>query len=376
MKTAVCLTLLFIATFLAYANTFSVPFLLDDVLTVTRNEAVQADRFELDLGSRGLLRWTFTLNHWISGNNVWSYHVLNLLLHVLNGFLVFWICQRILASWPALKSNPLHSIQSSAALAAGFFLLHPLQTESVTYISSRSELLSTNLYLAAFLLFVSVPHWSIGFGLSLGVGVLFFLGLGAKETVITLPMAMLLYDWLFIRPAWGPIRSRWSFYITFVIGGVAAGWEILNRLMVSVGAGAEGTVPPWHYFLTQLRVLLRYIRLIVLPTGQTLDYDFPVYTTVNLTVMACAFALAGILVVAWHCRKDYPMFAFSIVWFFLTLAPTSSIVPIADVIFEHRMYLPLAGISLSIPLLFEVVYAQCRKRSDYLFQVRDSGRER
>src|SRR5439155_5319508 len=153
---------------------------------------------------------TFALNYKFGGQEVWGYHLVNLLLHLLNGILIYFVAKKLFSK---AGVNP-DRVMIFSLLAAAFFLTHPVQTESVTYISSRSELLSTAFYLIALLAVVHQPAPKMGFLFSLLIGVIFLLGLGAKETVISLPAAILLYDWLFeSNGRIGGLRRRWRFYI-------------------------------------------------------------------------------------------------------------------------------------------------------------------
>src|SRR5262249_18438269 len=151
---------LLLITLAAYWNSFSVPFVFDDLNTIQRNATVHFGEFNglsaILFGTREILFKTFALNSLWSGQEVWSYHLINFVLHLLNGFLVFAIAKRMYQDYPLpLGEGSLRvSGETYAALAAAFFLVHPVQTESVTYISSRSELLSTVFYLAGLLVFI------------------------------------------------------------------------------------------------------------------------------------------------------------------------------------------------------------------------------
>src|SRR2546426_5200767 len=312
----VVFVILFAIAVIAYWNSFGAPLVFDDLLSIQRNEGVRFGEFSWNLlRSRSVLYLTFTLNYIWAGQEVWSYHLLNFLFHLLNGLLVFLVAERI---FRRLEINP-ERCRLFAALAAAFFLVHPVQTESVTYISSRSELLSTFFYLVGFLLFVLWPEQRIGCLCSLAVGAVCFFGLGSKETVITLPATIFLYDFLFLSQAqFRPLLKRWRFYLTFIIGGAGATYYILRvALRGSVGAGLEGHLSSWHYFLTQLRVIARYVQLVFVPVGLNLDYDFrPSTSPLEPAVIASFIFLCGLVVLGWTLRRRAPVFAFSIFLFF------------------------------------------------------------
>jgi len=355
--------ILFVIALFAYGiYSFRVPLVFDDLQTIQRNTSVRFGEFYWNLlSARSVLYLTFTLNYLWSGQEVWSYHLVNFLLHLVNGFFIFLLGERIfgLAGLDALRSR------QYATLAAAFFLIHPVQTESVTYISSRSELLSTCFYLTGFLVYVFWPKEKIGFLCSLAVAVPYFFGLGSKETVITLAATIFLYDFLFLSKAdFRALLTRWRFYAIYLLGCTAAIYYLLTTaLRNTVGSSVSVNLSWWHYFLTELRVIVRYVRLVFLPIGLNLDYDFrPSTSPLELSVIGSFVFLCGIAWLGWWLRRRAPVFSFSIFWFFITLAPTSSVVSIVDVIFEHRLYLPLVGVCMSFPFFVDYVREKLKQR--------------
>jgi tetratricopeptide (TPR) repeat protein len=335
----------------AYWNSFSVPMVFDDLLTIQANSGVQfGENLRPSIwATRPVLYLTFALNYRLHGQEVWGYHLVNFALHILNGILVLLIAIHIFRRVASTEKNAL----LYALLAAAFFIVHPVQTESVTFISSRSELLSTAFYSLAFLAFIKRDEAKVGFLWSFVVAIPFLLGLFAKETVISLPAALLVYDFLFLsKGRFNGILSRWRFYVTFVAGGVAAAFFFVTALLSGTVGARVSQITTWQYFLTELRVIVTYIRLLIFPARLNLDYDFRRSTSLlEFPVIGSLVVLLGLLYLAWRLRSRQPVIAFSILWFFVTLAPTSSVVPIPDVIFEHRLYLPLVGVSLAFPLL-------------------------
>ena len=351
IETAWALLVLALITAIAYWNSFKTPFVFDDFLTIQKNAGVRFGDFlhPALFGTRSILYMTFAANYLVSGQTVWGYHLVNLLLHVLNGILVFRIAAHLFREAEGTRAEA----NIFAFWASALFLLHPVQTESVTYISSRSELLSTFFYVLVFFVYISVPVNRIGFSFSLIVAIPFLLGLLSKETVITLPAALLLYEFIFrCRGEVRPLFSKWRFYITFFAFGAIAAYFLVTRVLVGSIGRIDGNLSPWSYFLTESRVMVRYLRVLILPAGLNLDYDFVASHSIFETqVMASILVLICLAAGAWHFRRRQPLAAFAIFWFFITLLPTSSFVPIRDVIFEHRLYLPLAGSCLLFPVL-------------------------
>lgn len=358
----VVFAILFIVTLAAYANAFKVPFVFDDMVSIQANGPVRLGEFDWRLlRARSILYLTFTLNSIWTGQEVWSYHLINFLLHLVNGLLIFLVAERLFRCLESIEKR----VRLYAALAAAFFLVHPVQTESVTYLSSRSELLSTFFYLAAFLIFVFWPRQRVGFFCSLAVAVPFFFGVGSKETATTLPATLFVTDFLFWSGGrFRPMLSRWRFYLTYLLGAGAAGYFVLRVAQRGLlDTQWAGRLSPLQYLATQLRVIVHYVQLIFLPVGLNLDYDFrPSTNPLEPSVIASFVFLGGIAFLGWMLRRRGPVFAFSIFWFFITLSPTSTLVPLPDLIFEHRLYLPLAGVCLSFPLLVEAVYERLRRR--------------
>jgi hypothetical protein len=350
--------ILLVLALAAYWNSFGTSFVFDDLSSIQRNDAVHTGAVQL-VGTRSLLYLTFALNYMLGGLNVWGYHGVNFLLHLGNGLLVLQIGRQL------FREIGFGERQSRiyAALASALFLVHPVQTEAVTYISSRSELLSTLFYLAGFVVFLRWPRQRSAFACSGIVLVLYLVGLSAKETVITLPATILAYDFLFRANAMlTGMRERWRFYLPFLaITPAAIYFLVTNLLRNAIGSDLVGNLSAWHYFLTQSRVVMRYIRLLFLPTGLNLDYDFAPSLSISEPAVLVSIAfLAGVLAFGWMLRKRSPLAAFSIFWFFITLSPTSSFVPINDVIFEHRLYLPLAAVCYVFPLLIGYVCEKVR----------------
>jgi tetratricopeptide (TPR) repeat protein len=215
-------------------------------------------------------------------------------------------------------------------------------------------------YTAALLLYAYWPERQIGFVLALIVLVLFGLGFASKETVISLPISLFLYDFIFISKCeFRSLLERWRFHSVFIALGVAAATYLLQQWRQYLQPDPT-LLSPWQYFLTQTRVIVHYVQLLVVPVGLNLDYDFRASKSVlDPSVLICAAILIALLTAAFYWRRSRPIIAFAIFWFFITLAPTSSLIPIQDVIFEHRLYLPLVAVCLILPVLVRQKAVTC-----------------
>ena len=350
------------AVLLAWSGTFSSPFLFDDLEAIVDNPSIrrlwpisQALSPPADSGGvigRPLVNISFALNHAISGDAVWSYHVVNLVIHGASTLLLFGVVRRTLLV-PTLARRFGESSLGLAWLITALWTLHPLQTESVTCVVQRTESLMGMFYLLTLYAFVRGTEltrsrrWLLG---SVGACVL---GMAAKEVMVTAPIIVLLYDRTFVAGTFGKaLRARAAYYCA-----LASTWLLLGALVFSTG-GARGTgagfglgVTPWTYALTQCRAIVLYLRLAVWPDPLVLDYGTEVVGQIGeiwAQALLLAALLAGTAVALWR-RQRLGFFG---AWFFIILAPSSSVMPlVGQTIAEHRMYLPLAALSAGAVVL-------------------------
>ncbi len=338
---------------LAYANSFRVPFMFDDLSVLVRNPDVRTV-FPVTLSPRWLVDFSFKLNYAIHGYDVTGYHVVNLLLHVAAALLLYGIVRRTLAG-PALRSACGAVAAPLALTVAALWAAHPHQTESVTYVCQRYESFMGVCMLGALYAFIrsvsargpaSRRLWADGAILVCA------LGMGAKEVMVVAPFILLLYDVCFVSRSWsGPWRERRLLHLgLFLTVGILVMLEVaLMGRALEADMGLAGRASPWLYLATQTEVILHYLRLSVVPRGLCLDYAWPVVAGWREVWLPAA--LVGGLGVAslWGVRRLHPA-GFAGAVFFLILAPTSSILPVPDAAFEHRMYLPLACVILVVVL--------------------------
>jgi tetratricopeptide (TPR) repeat protein len=332
------------AVLLAYANSFSVPFLLDDEGSIVSNptlgsfwDALQPPPGGDTVSGRPLLNVSFALSHALSGLDVWGYHLLNVLIHAGGALLVYGLVRRTAArsggdaGWFALV----------VALIWG---LHPLQTEAVTYISQRAEALVAFFYLLTLYAFARSVESPAPFRWQVLTVAACALGMAAKEVMVSAPLLVLLYDRIFVagtfRAAW---QARRRLYLL-----LAATWTVLAWLLWA-GAGRGGTAvagdaSSWPYLLTQAGAIVRYVRLSLLPTGQVFDYGTRLVSGLGAVWWQGLVVLALLGATAWALVRR-PAAGFLGVLFFAVLAPSSSFLPVlSQVMAEHRMYLPLLAV--------------------------------
>ena len=330
----------------AYYNSFAGAFLLDDELRIVNNPQIRRlwPPWEaMAQSSRPILQVSLALNYAVGGVNLWGYHAFNLGVHILAGLVLFGIVRRMLES-DDLRARYGGTSRWLALAVAGIWLAHPLQTASVTYIIQRAESLMGLFFLLTLYCGIRAcqspqpRRWGIAAVLACA------LGMGSKEVMVSAPILMWIYDWVFIsRTASETFRRRWGLYAS-----LAATWLVL---LVSMATSRPEEVvglnpspgAPWSYAITQFGVIVHYLRLSIWPAPLVFDYAWPLADSVAevLPWAVVVLALLGGTVLALRKRVWVGFWG---AWFFLVLAPTSSILPIADVAFEHRMYLPLAAV--------------------------------
>ncbi|MDQ2944677.1 MAG: hypothetical protein M3Y27_01805, partial [Acidobacteriota bacterium] len=342
-----------VAVFIAYGPALDGPFLLDDsYLPYMQPQFATAPVTEWLKGVRPLLMLTYWINYQISGEATNSYHIVNVILHFLNSILIY----LVVAKLSATARETRFSLSPPALLpgfAAALFLLHPLQTESVSYIASRSETLSVFFFLAAFTVFLLQNRDRKGVGASFPTAAAILLLFGAacltKEHAAILPALLLLTDYY-----WNPgfslsgIRQNWRVYVPMALAGTLGLAYVWRVLSTATSAGFAMKELTWYqYFFTECRAFWHYLLLYLFPFGQNIDHDFPVsHTVFEYGAIVGLIALLALIAAAWHWRRTFPLESYGLFTFLLLLAPTSSFIPILDTFVERRMYLPLIGLLL------------------------------
>ncbi len=350
----------------AYLNSFRCHFIFDDFQFIGNRETQSLwppwpAMFSLRHVSRPLIGLSLAINHSISGYDVWSYHALNLCIHILAALALFGVVRRTLLT-PALRERFGERSTELAAAVALIWVAHPLQTQAVTYIIQRCESLMGLFYLLT--LYCAIRSfdssrkrfWIAAAVVACGAGML------SKEVMITAPLAVLLYDGLFLSGSLtGALRKRSVLY-----AGLVGAWSLLaaTHLAAPVNetAGfAVTSISPWRYLVSEFGVITHYLRLALWPNNLVLDYGWPVATTASGVLPYAVFVGALAAGAIWAFLRRKPV-GFIGVWFFLILSVTSSFIPFKDLAFEHRMYLPLAAVVTMAVLGSYVVGASILRR--------------
>jgi tetratricopeptide (TPR) repeat protein len=341
-----CATLL--ALLEVYQPALYGPFLFDDLyLPFQLPEFIQAPLTYWLRQTRPFLMLTFWLNLKMFGLDPYFFHLFNVLSHFANGVLVYLIVRRMLRQVGVEGWN----LVLHAGFAAGVFLFHPLGTESVAYVASRSETLSVLFFYAAFVVFLYRPKPVASWSVTAAVLALFASAALTKEHTAVFPALLLLTDY-FWNPgfSFGGIKRNWRLYAVLSGAGavgLAFVWRVL-RGADTAGFGVAGL--PWHdYLYTQGRAIWVYLRMFVLPVGLNLDHDFAISRSpLDHGAILGLAALVALAAAAIALRRKYPLSSYGVLVFLLLLAPTSSFIPIKDPLVERRMYLPMIGLVLVV----------------------------
>jgi len=331
-----------IVAFEVYGPALNGAFVLDDrYLPFMDPNAAQMTFRTWITGTRPLLYFSYWLNFQSSGIDPEGYHLTNVFLHFLGSLIITFVAARLLE----LSGTTGRARTILSGIAGGLFLLHPLQTESVAYVASRSEVLSVLLYFSAFAVFLYRRTESMTILRAAAVLVLFAGAISTKEHTLTLAALLIFTDYYWEL---GGIRKNGLLYAMLMLAAAGAGFYVWLELKGAPTAGFNvAAFTPAEYFFTQCRVIWMYVRLFFLPFGQNVDPDIAVSR--SLLEHGALFGLSALVAVcaaAWIYRKRWPLAAFGVFLFLLLIAPTSSFVPILDVSAERRMYLPFLGLVL------------------------------
>jgi tetratricopeptide (TPR) repeat protein len=329
----------------AYSPALNGLWVFDDTALPFLHPLMKARFTPLSPGVRPVTMFSYWLNVKLSGEDPFSYHAVGLLIHLVASGMVFLIARRLI-EWAGTTGGRRDLL---AGFAAAVFLLHPAQTEAVAYVAGRSEALSVMFIYAAFALFVCRKSKVVEWTTAGGVLVLFVLGVLSKEHVVVLPAWLLLTDFW-----WNPgfsfkgIRANWRLYLPVAAGaavGVAMAWRLLFSAE-SAGFGMKDLT--WYqYLFTQFRALWVYLGTFALPIRLTADWDFPWSRTIaEHGAVFGSLGLLALVAAAWLGRRRFPLASYGFLTFLVLMAPTSSILPIADPVAERRLYTSMIGLLL------------------------------
>ena len=334
-----------------YAGALHGAFQYDDLFTILINPHLtrwQTFVGHLDHMVRPLLYATFLLDQSLYGNSATGYHLLNLLLHLCSGLLVYRILTR------AVTEDTKHVPFWTALL----FLIHPIQTETVTYISGRASGLMAFWYLLALVLYIKRSEHQDDRRVSrlhlFGAVTSFLLSLTSKETAVTFPLALLLWDLLIRRLKGAPLRTailshHLPFWLVLLVVGLAV-WS--HPRYISLAQFSFGIRPLWDNLLSELHAAAYALLLFFCPWMQNFDHDLPVLRSLFQWPLPLDLLVwCGLAVVAIISVRRLPLLSFGIGWFVLQMLPTT-VIPRNDLLSERNLYLASIGMLLAIVVLW------------------------
>lgn len=362
--------------FVAYSNSFEGYFHFDDEFYITKNKIIKEPRYFLNpsdasdltqlweyhtLNMRYMGMLSFAINNYIHGTDVTGYHIVNFAIHLANAFLIYWLITATCMS-PEIRGRCTCIRPGLVAFFSALaFACHPIQTQAVSYLSQRFASLATLFWLSSVLLY---GRSRLTAGTTLRI-ILYFAALTTsvcamktKEISFTMPVVIIIYELLFFR---GNAKKRFILLAPFVLIMLIIPLNlVLNHedfddiaLSISEATRAQSEISRWEYFVTQTRVIPTYVRLLLLPVNQNLDYDYPLFSSMfgpsvlpYFLLMAALTFCIGILCLKTrdgNVRREFCLISFGFSWFIISLLVESSIIPTRDLIFEHRLYLPSAG---------------------------------
>jgi tetratricopeptide (TPR) repeat protein len=381
-----------LAGFLVYSNTFhgpiqwdGVPHIIDNPLIKDIGNFISSIRGYQSNPRRFIGFLSFALNYHFGGLDVIGYHVVNLMIHLANALLVYAIVILTFKTPFMRQSRPSSPSPGYIAFFSSLlFVSHPLQTQAVTYVIQRFTSLAAFFYLLSLIMYIKgrltthEPDKKINitsmayFFFSLASAVL---AMKTKEIAFTLPLVITTYEFIFFKTLF---KKKLLFLLPVILTLIIVPLSVLHSdkslgdMLADVSAKArlETDMSRWDYLMTQMRVIVTYLRLLFVPINQNLDYDYPIYHSLftppvffSFVFLVSLFGLGTYLLYRSQSKGPvcpplahyYRLIGFGIFWFFITLSVESSIIPIADVIFEHRVYLPSVGFFVGISTALLIV---------------------
>jgi Flp pilus assembly protein TadD len=361
VSSRVTCVILVAAGIVTFANSLFGVFVFDDIAGIVDNPYIRQlwpwhnallAPADSPVAGRPVVALTLALNYALGGLDVRGYHLFNITIHILASLVLFGLIRRTLEmaplNWPPQRSR------SIALVSSLLWLVHPLQTEVVNYISQRTESIMGLLYLLTMYAATRARADSERTRWTMVAVAACTAGMATKEVMVTAPLMVVFYDWVFRPEAFSRVaRRRWPLWL-----GLAATWLVLAALMWTAPraetVGASSGFPPAVYAANQAVAVLRYLRLAIWPSPLVLDYGIAGVLPPQQFVPHAA-AVIALIVTAIVLLVIRPILAFPLVWFLAILAPSSSVVPIAsEVAAERRIYLPLASLIVLVVVAVDV----------------------
>ncbi len=385
--------ILIITTIITYYPSLFYDFQFDDIANIKKFFALRTHTF-WDFafkGSRWISYWLNTVNYNLGKFDPFYYRVFNVAFHTITGILIFFVTIKLLQ---LTKKNGFYSVRALpiAALTSLLFLLHPVQTQTVSYvIQGQLEGLAGLFIMAIMLCFIFMTTTKkryLSYILGVVICLLGYISCGTKEIAILSPVMMLLIDWFFIAQAdFKQIKKRIPFYLlftgiligqyiyvlkphlckTYVMGNIQLNNNVGN--VITQVAGEK--ITRWNYFISQFKVIIHYIWIFICPTKLSVDYDWKMVS--GFFTSECLFPLLLLLFIAgWVLnllrKNKIDVRAFAALWFFIGLSPRSTFIPSTELIADYKTYFSSYGwlflMAIALVYLFEWTIKKITKKND------------
>jgi len=319
-------------------------------------------------GQRPWFYLSLALNYSAHELDPFGYHLFNFAVHLAAGLTLFGLVRRTLAL-PNVAERYRDRADSIALIVAAIWLVHPLNTSAVTYIVQRCESMMGLCFLALLYFTLRGATASRSWPWYTLAAAAFYAGIGSKEVMAVSPLVLLLFDRIFLAGTWRElVHRRWGLYMAIALPFLWFLPGLIRRFASPGGTATAGIafkgVTPWEYAISQPGVIVHYLRLSIWPQPLCLDYGWPVARTWQ-QIVPPAIMIGTLLVASFWALIKRPMIGFLGISFFIILAPTSSFMPIKDLAFEHRMYLPLICFVLLAVLAIDTVLKRIETLSGF-----------
>ena len=347
----------------AYYNALGGEFVYDDKYSMMWKPAVRSLNMATlwhAFNVRFLGYLTFALNYKATGFDPFWFHLVNVVIHLINSCLVFWLVRLVMHRAAYIGASKLGNRYADAVAltAALIFVAHPIETQAVTFVVQRLTSLAALFYLLSVTLFFK-GRICMDEGRRCGVVLIAFSVLSAvaamftKQNAFTIPLALLLVEFAFFSPSWKLMRQKMALFalaavLLAVIPVALILFHGVSLQEITDIARATKLLGRYDYFATQINVVRTYLRLIVFPAGQRLDYYYPIFHSIfNERTILSATLHGGLIAAAIASFRKRRAVFFGIAFFYITLLVEASVFPIQDVLVEHRVYLPSVGIIIA-----------------------------
>lgn len=372
----ISLLLVAILAIILYSNTFHAPFYYDDYDSILGNPRIRnlqnfayiPNLFD-GAHARFISSLSFALNFHFGGINVIGYHLTNIAIHLVNSILVMLIINSTFKT-PVLEEKYTPSNRILIMTIAGLiFVSHPVQTQAITYIIQRMSSMSTMFYLLSMFFYINARlifednrnnFKSVKIIIKLSILFVFLLittvmGLWSKQTVATLPVMIFVYEIIFFRKKekfnWKIIIPVFALFLVF----------LLLAIKFNILPAETDEISRTNYFITQISVIVTYLKILLVPISLNLDYEYQLTTTfLDIKTIGCFLLIIALIIVSLKLIRKQPLISFSILWYFIALSVESSFIPIRDLLVEHRLYLPMFGYALFISCVIFILNPKLR----------------